>query len=142
MKNRWIVSLSDGQTIKEDELQGKLSPWLQLRNYLLEHKEKKITSIQVVINRVVYNTPSIRNKKNAEFINEGNPDRLWFAKKETMIFFGGWKPESYYGLSYRVGDYRHWLWINTANNETHFEVKLIKGNEREEKIEKFYDEVS
>lgn len=138
-----MVSLSDGQTIVETKLinnGNKLSPWLQLLNYLRKNKDKKILSIQVVINGKIYNTPRLQHKTNAKFVDSDKPDRLWCSKKASQIFVGGWTYSSSYGLSYRFGDYRHYLWIDEKTNETHTEIVPIKGH-REEVIEKFYDEV-
>jgi len=144
MQANWICSLSDGQSISEKTLLERdptRSAWLQFLDYLKENKDKKVTSIQLVINGFYYNTPSIANKKNTKFKNDINPDRLWCSKKSDCIFVGGYQRDDFYNISYRVGDYRHYMWVNLRTNDVSMEVISIYNKNREKNIELFYDEV-
>lgn len=141
MRSKWLVSLSDGQTMREDvmlEKDSSRSAWLQLRDYLLENKDKCITSIQLIINGYVYNTPNIVHPK----VNDGHPRHLFFHKRSDLIFAGGNEKDEYYGFSYRVDNYRHYLWINLKGNEVFCEIRDINIRNQEKNIELFYGEVS
>ena len=144
MKANWIANLSDGQTTNEREIKtnstDEKSSWLQLIDYLKKNPSKKITSIQLVINGFVYNTPKIKTNKNCHY-DEG-PDRFSFHKKDSFVFLGAYEKNSFYGFSYRVDNNRHYFWINTRNNETYMEVYKIDKRTQESNIEKFYDEVA
>ena len=72
---------------------------------------------------------------------EAAPDRFCFHKKSSFVFLGAYEQNQFYGFSYRFGNYRHYFWVNTRNNETHIEVKPIEKSQ-EINIEKFYDEVA
>jgi hypothetical protein len=140
MSAKWIVYLSDGQVVKSDELEeidSSKTAWLQLMDYLRDKVELEIRSIQLVINGVVYNTPSI--SKRASVVSDGDPCRFWCFQKVGRLIYGGADVDHWYGLSYRVGEYRHYTWVNTQTNETYSEVHSIL-NQRESTIEKFYDD--
>ena len=137
----WLVFLSDGQVVKQrdlDELESRDTAWKQLLNYLEAHPEITITSIQVIVNGIIHNTPTI--SKRSEIKNDGDPCNFWCYQKNGMIIYGEdyGKADHYYGLSYRVGSYRTYLWINTENNEVHIEICDINKEYREILIEDFY----
>ena len=58
-----------------------------------------------------------------------------------MIIYGEdyGKSDHYLGLSYRCGQNRHYLWVNTTNGETHTEICDVAKEWREILIENFYD---
>jgi hypothetical protein len=139
MRSKWLVSLSDGQTIREDKLleeKPEISAWLRLKEYLLENKDKHITSIQLIVNGYIYNTPNIVNPK----ANDGNPCHLFFHKKSDFVFIGDVSKDEYYGFSYRIGAYRHYLWVKLKGNEVFTEIRDIKIRNQEKNIELFYEE--
>lgn len=137
----WLAFLSDGQVVRQKDLEDaetKETAWRQLLNYLEKHPETTITSIQVIANGIVYNTPSV--SKHSIIKNDGEPCNFWCYQKNGLIAYGTdfGKVDHYYGLSYRVGQYRHYLWINTETNETHVEICDINKEWREGLIEDFY----
>lgn len=138
MKAYWFAYLSDGQCVSEKDLyeeDNQTNPWLRMMEYL---KKNGITvsSVQLIVNGRVYNTPSITNR--GKFYCEGEPCNLWCQKRFNAITFGEYEENLYYGISYKVGDYRHYLWVNVENNESFVEIKNCNGlNERY--IDQFYE---
>jgi len=140
-KSFWIAFLSDGQVVRQselDDLGNRKTAWLQLIDYLQQHSEITIQSIQIVVNGIIYNTPTI--SKYAEKKNDGDPCHFWFYQKHGMIVYGNdaGKTDNYYGISYRVGKFRHYMWINVDNNEVHVEICDIEKEYRESLIEEFF----
>lgn len=137
----WIAFLSDGQVVRQkelDELETKDTAWRQLLNYLETHPETTITSIQVIVNGIIHNTPTV--SKRSEIKNDGEPCNFWCYQKTGLIAYGAefGKTTHYYGLSYRVGQYRHYTWIDTETGQTFVEICDIDGEYRERLIEDFY----
>lgn len=56
-KNRWIASLSNGETIYEDEKKGEVPAWARLAQYC-EDKELSITNLRLQIAGTVVKLPS------------------------------------------------------------------------------------
>ena len=137
----WIAFLSDGQVVRQkslDELENRETAWKQLLNYLEQHPEITIRSLQVIVNGIIYNTPTI--SKRSEVKNDGDPCNFWCYQKAGLITFGAdaGQQSHYYGLSYRCGSFRHYMWINTSNNEVSIEICDIDKEYREKLIETFY----
>lgn len=141
MNSYWIAYLSDGQVVKQkdlEEVDATLSAWLQLLKYLNEHKELEIRNIQLVVNGRVYNTPSLSTR--ASFVSDGKPCRLWCYQKVARDIIGGDNSNQHFlGLSYRLGEYRHYTWVDTTTNESYIEICNL-DNPREQTIENFYNE--
>ena len=130
--NQWIMSLSDGQRLSEEKLtKDKKSAWTNLVAYLRSHKDKYVVQVQLVINGRQYNSPSMSKK--AKF--ESNDVRDFFACRKLGISIGGGggKRETWLGFSYRMGDCRHYFWVNELSNNTYVEVQ-----DCDEKYEKDY----
>ena len=86
-KVRWIVSLSNGQTLYEERgnfktIDGELSPWLRLLLYATENN-LSITSIALTFDeRTRYNLPSLgKNPKFHAFANAPKPIAFNFFRK-------------------------------------------------------------
>ncbi len=83
---KWTASLSDGSNIYEDkgdykEVQGELSPWLKLREYL-EDNEVEITSLSLYTDDGKrWNLPSAGNPKFRELRNVEMPNSFKFRRK-------------------------------------------------------------
>ena len=130
--NKWIISLSDGQRLSEDTLKDQLgnetnlSPWLLVMDYLHKNPSKEITHIELIVNGKRYNSPSVG--KSARFKNDIEPVDFWVCRRMLMFMAGGSGSQEYISISYRVGDYRHFLWVNTQTNETYIELKGLNNS--------------
>jgi len=128
MNSKWIISLNDGQRICEETLQRDLrekgiilSPWLYILDYL-KSENKEITHIELIVNGKRYNSPS--KSKGARFKNDGYPDDFWVCRKLAVIGITGMASQKeYISLSYRLGDYRHFMWIDIQTNDLYIEIK-------------------
>jgi len=146
MNNKWIVSLSDGQQISEDTLQNSLkekgsslSPWNYLLGYLKDNPSKEITHIKLIVNGKTYNSPS--KSKNARFENDIYPDDFWVCRKLSIIGITGPSTQKdYISFSYRLGEYRHYLWIDVQTNETYIEI-INSTNDQYKVVESEYTEI-
>lgn len=137
MSAYWIAYLSDGQVVKQKDLESidkTRTGWLQLKEYLFYHPKLDIRMIQLVVNGRVYNTPSLSPRAT----NDGKPNRLWCYQRYDKIIAGGSEDEHFFSISYRLGDFRHYTWVNTLTNESHIEICSV-DNPREKVIEDFYD---
>jgi hypothetical protein len=130
--NKWIISLNDGQRLSEDTLkeqignESNLSPWLLVMDYLHKNPSKEITHIELNVNGRHYNSPSIG--KSARFRNDIEPADFWICRRMLMFMMGGSGQQEYISFSYRVGEYRHFLWVNTQTNETYVELKGLDNS--------------
>lgn len=128
--NKWIMSLSDGQRLSEDKLEKDgLSAWTNLIKYLRANKDKEVIQVQLIVNGRRYNSPS--RSKNSKF--ESNNVKDFFACRKLGLTIGGGpgKRDTWMSFSYRIGDCRHYFWVNEASNDTYVEVQ-----ECDEKYEK------
>lgn len=128
--NKWIMSLSDGQRLSEDKLEKDgLSAWTNLKRYLQSNKDKEILQVQLIVNGRRYNSPS--KSKNSKF--ESDDVRDFFACRKMGITIGGGPGirDHWMSFSYRIDNFRHYFWVNEANNDTYVEVK--KCDEKYEK---------
>jgi len=138
----WVASLNDGQRISDkslkerlDEKGSKINPWHYILEYLKNNPDKDITHIEIVVNGRKYNSPS--KGKHAKFINNVIPEDFWIAYKFISINFS--LTSEYISFSYRIGDYRHFTWINLSTNEMYTEIKdgtdgLVKSIDEEYKV--------
>ena len=126
MSYKWIVSLNDGQQISSDKLMGdNKNPWTRLLEYLKNNKlnsdgeSKKITHISIIVNGVIYNSPSMNLKSN--FKSSEGINRPWVFYRSTADL-GSTNQTHHMSFSYRCGDYRHFFWVNTENNSVYTQV--------------------
>jgi len=139
MSYNWIVSFNDGQRLSsKDLINGDgINPWDKVLNYLRKNPDnangnnKKITHLQVVVNGIWYNSPT-SSKKSGFSSCEFDSFRIFY--KDSAILSGGVESDHYVSYSYRSGDYRHFLWINTENNFCYSQIiNVINPRTREER---------
>jgi hypothetical protein len=145
MAFNWIVSLSDGQRISYNNLvaEDNKNPWDKITAYLKENnigkEEKKyITHVELIVNGVRYQSPSL--SRNAVFKTSEEIKGFWVFYKSVMNLSGS--QEDYVSVSYRLGDYRYFLWVNQQNNVTYTQIlNMVNPTLQEEKdfvdIDKF-----
>ena len=123
---KWIVSLNDGQQISIDDLldESRVNPWRKLLDYLkikdIDGNQKYVTLVQLVVNGVVYNSPSL--SKVSPFYSGENVSKFWIFFKDIVNFAKGDNTDNFISFSYRVGDYRNFLWVNTKNNFVYTQI--------------------
>ena len=136
----WIVSLSDGRRFSLKDLlndQGE-NPWDRLIEFInrskdIDGKPLFITHVEVIVNGRRYNSPSV--SKNASFRSSNNLiDKFWIYGQCLADLIGGASQEEYVAYSYRIGEYRHFFWINVQNNYTYAQImNVINPTTEEEK---------
>jgi hypothetical protein len=73
-KNKWIASLSNGETVFEDARPGEVAAWERLANYIKEHK-LAITRLRVQIAGLEVDLP---------------PNQEGYIQKKKVISTGAW----------------------------------------------------
>lgn len=121
----WIASLSDGRRLTESELTvGRDSAWTTLKR-ILEKENVYITQIQLVVNSRRYNSPSLGKKnKSLDQVRD-----LFACRKIRMRMAGSAQAgKEYISYSYRLGNFRHFTWVDQSTNETYSEITPIDLN--------------
>jgi len=116
MNAKWIVSLSNGETLDEAKNVGdvKRSPWLNLVDYVLS-KNLEVRHVKIICNGIEYNSPTYNSS--GRFSNVGNVSSFWVARRDTLTM-GNQNPEnSYIELSYSDNYLRHHLVIDVYSNQ-------------------------
>jgi hypothetical protein len=76
---RWIASLSNGETIFEDQKSGEISAWERLRSYVIDNK-LAITRLRIQLNHLEVTLPAKA---------EG------YVQKKKFVSTGGWSQLQY-----------------------------------------------
>ena len=142
---QWIVSLNDGQRISSKELLAqdpKANPWTRVLDYLknnvnLSGEKKEITHVELIINNRSYNSPSV--SKNASFRSSEKFEKFWILQKASAFIQSGSPGDHYISFSYRVGEFRHFFWVNTKTNNCY--VHVLNTINPETNDEKAYSSV-
>jgi len=126
---QWIVSFNDGQRISSKMLLAKYpkkNPWDYVINFLKKNKynvdgsRKQITHLELIVNGIRYNGPSVSNES---FSSTNGYSRFWVLQKAGFIFGDGRpKQDHVIGISYRNGSFRYILWVNEMNNDSHMQI--------------------
>lgn len=127
MRSQWIVSLNDGQRISQKSLlNGTDNPWTKLFSYIANNPinpngdKKVITHVELIVNNARYNSPTFN--RNNMFYSSDDVKRFWIFQKATARIAANKMPEDFISYSYRTGDYRHFFWVNEANNFCYSQV--------------------
>lgn len=119
---KWIVSLSDGTRLTDEQLQTDKSAWTNLKAMLERDPNKSIVQIQLIVNGQRYNSPSVSPK--AKFQSNAI-DNLFACRRKGVVFVGatpGRIEDEWISFSYRLNGYRHFFWVNQKTNETYIQV--------------------
>ncbi len=128
----WVVSFNDGQRIAASNLlqnNSKENPWEYVLGYLKKNPtnvnggDKKITHIELIVRGARYNSPS--NSKSSLFYSE-EVKNFWIFYK-SLGNLNDSSNEEYVAYSYRLGDYRHFFWVNTSNNNCYAQILNVKN---------------
>jgi len=138
----WIVSVSDGQRISSNSFDSNVNPWDKVLEYLrknldINQEKKYITHVELIVNNVRYNSPTL--SKNSLFLSSEDFGKFWIFYKHVSDLAGGNRKDNYTGLSYRLGDYRHFLWVNEKNNFSYSQILNVVNPHS--KIEKQFSDI-
>lgn len=139
MNAQWIVSFNDGQRISSKNLEG--NPWKKILSYLSSNslnangENKKITHIELIVNGVRYNSPTLSKKSTFQGTEEIG--KFWILYKDTaLVGVKDSNAENFMAYSYRLGNYRSIFWVNTKTNHTYQQILDIVNPKN--KIEKSF----
>jgi len=144
MNYQWIVSLNDGQRISSKSLitgDGK-NPWNKVLDYVKANKNpdgtrKQINHIELLINRVVYRSPS--HKEGSNFQSNLEAKNFWIFYKDSAELNSNQKAEHYVAFSYRCGDFRHIFWAGESFHGCYAQVLNVVNPESE--VENIYSTI-
>ena len=133
MSYNWVASLSNGQRLSMRDIitEEGVGKWDQVVNYTKKNNVT-ITHIEVTVNGRRYNSPS--NSKNASFKSGINPEKFWIYYRQVADLDPVQSEEHYIAYSYRIGECRHFYWVNTNNNFCYAQVlNVVNPTNQEEK---------
>jgi len=115
----WIVSLDNGERLSSKDLEGGQNPFTKVLEYIrtnvdLKGNKRKITHVELIVNNVRYNSPSL--SKRSSFCSNDNLEMFYVMYKDSAVLNTGVAGDNYVAYSYRLGEYRHFFWVNTKNN--------------------------
>lgn len=127
MSFQWNVSLSDGRRVSMKDLEKEgVNPWHELVNYVKNNKDVdgsplRMTHLELIVNSQRYNSPTCG--KNSIFKSSQEPKYFWIiGTREGFLVGDESNAGDFISLSYRIGDYRHFVWVNLATNFVYNQV--------------------
>jgi len=109
--SKWIVSLSDGSTVIEKWEEGKLSPWIRLKE-MCKERNLKITQLRLQVNGKTYTSV-----KGAQGYFQS-----CFVAQDL-----GEAPLLRRGIGYVNDSHLHILWVDDKTNDVWCEVRKAEG---------------
>lgn len=115
----FIVSLDNGERLCSKDFAEGENPFNKVLEYIRTNidpngNKKKITHIELIVNNVRYNSPSFSKK--SIFYSNDNAEMFYVMYKDNALLMTGESRDNYIAYSYRLGEYRHYFWVNTKNN--------------------------
>jgi hypothetical protein len=115
---KWIVSLSNGETLEEGQIrewEGNLHPWSKLIAYCKE-KELTITGTRVQVNGATHMCPSFTDrakfKSDMKSPNFADNQPVVFRGKASIDSFGN--KENMYQLHFQINEPTRITWVIDA----------------------------
>lgn len=123
MRLKWNISLNNGQNFTEgvgifSVVEGELSPWLKLEEYLLSN-DLKITSLSIISDDgKTFNLPSLgKNPKFRAFLTAPKPLYYNFGRVIGNNISGG-DLEVFARIEAVYENYKLQLWVNENNPDS------------------------
>lgn len=118
MAGKWVIALSNGETIDETKFVGQdktKSIWVNFLHYVSSNN-LQIRHVKLVVNGIEYHSPTFG--ADGRFNNDAKAHGFWVNRRAIYTLLGGGGQQDVIEMSWRVGDYRHHLIVDEKSNIT------------------------